>query len=90
MTQHVQEKCLRCLLSSAIALYVEITSTKTFGRIFSWVKSYVVNSKKGCSQPFAVALKKAGTGKVGHQQAEIEILHCHVVEHKNLSFLCEI
>ena len=33
---------------------------------------------------FAVVLNNAGTGTVGHQQAEIEILHCHVIEHKNL------
>ena len=43
---------------------------------------------------FAVALKKAGIGTVGHQQAEKEILHCHAVEHKNISlignFLCEM
>ena len=34
--------------------------------------------------PFAVVLKKADIGTVGHQQAEIEIFHCHVVTHKNL------
>ena len=40
--------------------------------------------ERNAHDPFAVTLKKAGTGTVGHQQAEIEILHCHVVEHKNL------
>ena len=58
--------------------------TKTFGGILLWVKSYVVNSKKGMLTTLAVALKKASTNTVSHQQAEIEILHCHVVEHKNL------
>ena len=40
--------------------------------------------ERNAHNPFAMVLKKAGTGAVGHQQAEIEILHCHVVEHKNL------
>ena len=40
--------------------------------------------ERNTHDPFAVTLKKAGTGTVGHQQAEIEILHCPVVEHKNL------
>ena len=68
-------------------LYVDITSTETCGGNLSWVKSYVVKSRKECYDPFAVALKKAGTGIVGHQQTDIVILHCHVVEHKNLRWL---
>ena len=72
------------LYNILIVLCVDITSTETFGGILSWVKSYVVNSRKECYDPFAVALKKAGTGIVGHQQADIVILHCRVVEHKNL------
>ena len=40
--------------------------------------------ERNAHDPFAVVLKKAGTGTVGHQQAEIEILHCHVVKYKNL------
>ena len=72
------------LYNILIVLYVDITSTETFGGILSWVKSYVVNSRKECYDPFATALKKAGTGIVGHQQADIVILHCHVVKHKNL------
>ena len=47
---------------------MDITSTETFGGILSWVKSYVVNSRRECYDPFAAALKKAGTGIVGHQQ----------------------
>ena len=43
--------------------------------------------ERNAHDPFAVVLKKAGTGTVGHQQAEIEILHCHVVKHKNLLVL---
>ena len=35
--------------------------------------------ERNVHDPFAVALKKAGTGTAGHQQAEIEILHCHAV-----------
>ena len=33
---------------------------------------------RNAHDPFAVALKKAGSGIVGHQQAEIEILYCLV------------
>ena len=40
--------------------------------------------ERNAHDPFAVVLKKAGTGTVGHQHAEIEFLHCHVVEHKIL------
>ena len=50
--------------------------------------------ERNAHNPFAMVLKKAGTGAVGHQQTEIEILHCHVVEHKKISvdqqFLHEI
>ena len=38
--------------------------------------------KTNAHDPYAVALKKAGTGTVGNQQVEIEILRCHVVELK--------
>ena len=67
-----------------IVLYMDIMSTKMFSRILSWVKLFVVKSKKRMLTTLLLALKIAGTGTEGHQQAEIEILHCHVVEYKNL------
>ena len=40
--------------------------------------------ERNAHDPFSVTLKKAGTGTVGHQQEEIEILHYHFVERKTL------
>ena len=45
--------------------------------------------ERNAHDPLAVTLKTAGTGIGGHQQAEIEILHCHVVALASLiSNLC--
>ena len=83
-------KCLQHLHNILLVLYEDITSSyqgrfvKSFmGKVRGEVIAIHCESKEmNADDPFTVALKKAGTGTMGHRQVETEILHCHVVELK--------